>query len=144
MFAENLKMIMARERISGAVLARETGYSKAAISQYVNGINVPSRERVEAIAAVLGVAVGELTAVPVREPAAPPCKCTVQQKATLTPREAAGLMHVHESYIRDGLKYARPGFEFGTAVPPSKKHTKWRYKIYANKFTEITGIQVNV
>ena len=53
MFAENLKEIMTRKNISGAILARKTGYSKAAISQYVNGINVPSQERVEAIAAVL-------------------------------------------------------------------------------------------
>lgn len=54
MFAENLKEIMTRKKVNGSMLARETGYSKAAISQYVNGINVPSQERVEAIAAVLG------------------------------------------------------------------------------------------
>ena len=144
MFAENLKAIMTRKKVSGAVLARKTGYSKAAISQYVNGINVPSQERVEAIAAVLGVTVEELTAAPVQKPTAPPCKCTiqpyVQQKATLTCKEAATLLHKHESYVRKGLREGRPGFEYGSAV---KTSGKWSYCIYANKFTEITGIPVN-
>ena len=36
MFAKNLKEIMTAKKISGARLARETGYSKAAISQYMN------------------------------------------------------------------------------------------------------------
>ena len=54
MFAKNLKEIMTAKKISGARLARETGYSKAAISQYMNGINVPSPERIEAIAGALG------------------------------------------------------------------------------------------
>lgn len=53
MFAKNLKEIMTAKKISGARLARETGYSKAAISQYMNGINVPSPERIEAIAGAL-------------------------------------------------------------------------------------------
>lgn len=141
MFAKNLKEIMARKKITGAMLSRQTGCSKAAISQYMNGINFPSWERVEAIAAVLGVTVEELTAEPVQNPAAPPCRCTIQQKATLTCREAAALLHKNESYVRKGLQEGRPGFEYGSAVRTSGK---WSYCIYANKFTEITGIPVNV
>ena len=143
MFAKNLKEIMTAKKISGARLARETGYSKAAISQYMNGINVPSPERIEAIAGALGVSVEELTAVPVQEPTAPPCKCTVQpifpQKTTLTCKEVATLLHKHESYVRKGLQQGRPSFEFGSAV---KTSGKWSYCIYANKFTEVTGIPV--
>lgn len=144
MFAENLKEIMARKKVNGTVLARKTGYSKAAISQYVNGINVPSQGRVESIAAVLGVTVEELTAGTVQEPMAPPCKCTIQPyqgKVTLTCKEAATLLHKHESYVRLGLQQGRPGFEYGSAI---KTSGKWSYCIYANKFTEITGIPVNV
>lgn len=145
MFAKNLKEIMARKKITGAMLSRQTGYSKAAISQYMNGINVPSQARVESIAAVLGVTVEELVAEPVQKPVEPPCKCTVQpyvqQKATLTCKEAATLLHKHESYVRQGLQEGRPGFEYGSAV---KTSGKWSYCIYANKFTEITGIPVNV
>lgn len=144
MFAKNLKEIMTTKKISGARLARETGYSKAAISQYMNGINVPSPERIEAIAGVLGVSVEELTAVSVQGPTAPPCKCTIQpifpQKTTLTCKEAATLLHKHESYVRKGLQQGRPGFEYGSAV---KTSGKWSYCIYANKFTEVTGIPVN-
>ena len=144
MFAENLKKIMGERKVSGAVLARETGCSKAAISQYMNGINIPSRKRVEVIATVLNVTVEELIAGPGQRPTAPPCKCTVQpyvqQKATLTCDEAAALLHKHVSYVILGLQQGRPGFEYGSAV---KTSGKWSYCIYANKFTEITGIPVD-
>ena len=139
MFAENLKEAMARKKITGSALARETGYSKAAISQYMNGVNAPSQERIGAIAAILGVPVEELTGGDVREPAVPPCKRTV--KATLTCKEAATLLHKHESYVRLGLQQGRPGFEYGSAV---KTSGKWSYFISVAKFTEITGIPVNI
>ena len=142
-FAKNLKEVMTRKKVSGALLARETGYSKAAISQYMNGINFPSQKRIEAIAAVLEVNVEELTAASAQGPAAASCESTVQpymQKATLTCKEAAALLHKHESFIRKGLQEGRPGFEYGSAV---KTSGKWSYCIYANKFTEVTGIPVN-
>lgn len=135
MFAKNLKEIMTSKGVSGSMLARETGCSKAAISQYLNGINVPSPERVEAIAAALGVTVEELTTDPaVKVP-------DLAGKTTLTCKEAAALLHKHESYVRIGLQQGRPGFEFGSAV---KTSGKWSYCIYANKFTEVTGIPVTV
>lgn len=147
MFSKNMKEIMVAKKITGAMLARETGYSKAAISQYINGINVPSQKRVEAIAAVLDVAVEELTAVPDRKSTEPPCGCTARpyarQKTTLTCYEAAALLHKHVSYVRKGIRLNRPGFEYGSATPPDEGKTKWSYCIYASKFTEITGIPVN-
>ncbi len=146
MFAENLKKAMNEKGINGAMMVKLTGFSKAAISQYVNGINVPSQERMESIADVLGMTVEKLTDASIREPAVPPCKCTiqpfVQQKATLTCKEAATLLHKHESYVRLGLQQGRPGFEYGSAVRTSDK--RWSYCIYAKKFTEVTGIPVNI
>lgn len=46
MFAKNLKRIMQEKGITAAELSRLTGYSKSAISQYLNGsINKPSRTK---------------------------------------------------------------------------------------------------
>lgn len=140
MFAKNLKKVMEEKGISAAELSRLTGYSKSAISQYLSGaIAKPAWKKMEAIAVVLGVTVEELTVVPVQNSTVSPCKCTMQQKATLTCKEAAALLHKREDYIRLGLQQGRPGFEYGSAV---KTSGKWSYCIYANKFTEITGIPV--
>ncbi len=135
MFAKNLKEAMARKGISSAELSRRSGSSKAAISQYLSGINNPSRERVAAIAAVLDVPVEVLMIGPDAEPA------DLARKTTLTCKEAATLLHKHESFVRAGLQQGRPGFEYGSAV---KTSGKWSYCIYADKFTEVTGIPVNV
>lgn len=140
MFAENLKKVMNQKGITSAALARKSGFSKGAVSQWRNGIYTPSHENMLILAEALQCSIEELNG----EAKAAELIPGKTNKVTLTVEEAARLMHVRQSYIADGLKYARPGFEFGSAVPPSEGCTKWRYKIYANKFTEITGIPVNV
>lgn len=45
MFAENLKKAMEEKGINSATLVRLTGFSKGAVSQYVNGIITPSQQR---------------------------------------------------------------------------------------------------
>lgn len=134
MFDKNLKRIMREKDITVSQLSRKTGFSKSAISQYASGNLSPSPERVEILAKVLGCSVSELmteTSEPVT---------ILPGKTTLTCKEAAALMHKHESYVRLGLQQGRSGFEFGTAV---KTSGKWSYCIYAKKFTEVTGIPVN-
>ncbi len=145
MFPKNLKRIMKEKGITGAALAEAAGFSKAAVSQYIHGVNAPSQERVEAMAGVLGVSVEELVGMdsPPERPTGPPYGCAIQPawpgKTTMTCQEAAALLHKHQSYIRQGLQEGRPGFEFGSAV---KLSGKWSYCIYARKFTEVTGIPV--
>lgn len=146
MFPKNLKRIMKEKGVTGAALAEAAGFSKAAVSQYINGLNAPSQERVETMARVLGVSVDDLVglgSVPGQQLMASPCRCAVQPawpgKTTMTCQEAAALLHKHQSYIRQGLQEGRPGFEFGSAV---KLSGKWSYCIYAKKFTEVTGIPV--
>lgn len=142
MFGKNLKRIMEERGITGTALAQEIGCSKASISQYINGINLPSSGRLESLATALGVSMEEVVGVeekpePVRE--SEPLQLFGRQ--TLSCREAAKLMGKHENYVRQGLRERWPGFEFGSAV---KTSTKWSYCIYANKFSEITGIPVNI
>lgn len=137
MFAENLKKVMDQKGITSAALARKSGFSKGAVSQWRNGIYTPSHENMLVLAEVLQCGVEELTGNV--KPAEPTPGKT--NKVTLTVEEAAKLMHKRQTYVAQGLQEGRPGFEFGSAV---KTSGKWSYCIYANKFTEITGIPVNV
>ena len=138
MISKNLKRLMKERKITVTVLADKTGCSKAAISQYANGINTPSYERLKAIAEALNVTVDELEG-PEAEVSRDEEPIIIKGRTTLTTKQAARLLHKNEEYIRRGLRENRPGFEFGSAVKTSKK---WSYCIYANKFAEVTGIPV--
>lgn len=126
---------MTEKKINGATLAHLTGCSKASISCYLNGINVPSLKKMRMIADALGVTLADLNS---KDGMIMP---NITDKNTLTCAEAATLLHKTVSYVRAGLQQGRPGFEFGSAV---KVNGKWSYCIYANKFAEITGIPLNV
>lgn len=135
MFAENLKKVMDLKGITSAALARKSGFSKGAVSQWRNGIYTPSHENMLVLAEVLQCGVEELTGNV--KPAEPTPGKT--NKVTLTVEEAAKLMHKRQTYVAQGLQEGRPGFEFGSAV---KTSGKWSYFISVAKFTEITGIPV--
>lgn len=135
MFAENLKKVMDQKGITSAALARKSGFSKGAVSQWRNGIYTPSHENMLVLAEALQCGVEELAGnVKTAEPT--PGKTN---KVTLTVEEAAKLMHKRQTYVAQGLQEGRPGFEFGSAV---KTSGKWSYFISVAKFTEITGITV--
>lgn len=137
MFAENLKKVMGLKGITSAALARKSGFSKGAVSQWRNGIYTPSHENMLVLAEALQCSVEELAGnVKAAEPT--PGKTN---KVTMTVEEAAKLMHKRQTYVAQGLQEGRPGFEFGSAV---KTSGKWSYFISVAKFTEITGIPVNV
>lgn len=135
MFAENLKKVMDQKGITSAALARKSGFSKGAVSQWRNCIYTPSHENMLVLAEVLQCGVEELTGNV--KPAEPTPGKT--NKVTLTVEEAAKLMHKRQTYVAQGLQEGRPGFEFGSAV---KTSGKWSYFISVAKFTEITGIPV--
>lgn len=135
MFAENLKKIMDQKGITSAALARKSGFSKGAISQWRNGIYTPSHENMLALAEALQCSIEELTG---EAKAAEPIPGKTN-KVTLTVEEAAKLMHKRQSYVAQGLQEGRPGFEFGSAV---KTSGQWSYFIGAAKFTEVTGLTV--
>ena len=135
MFAENLKKVMDQKGITSAALARKSGFSKGAVSQWRNGIYTPSHENMLVLAEVLQCGVEELTGNV--KPAEPTPGKT--NKVTLTVEEAAKLMHKRQTYVAQGLQEGRPGFEFGSAV---KTSGKWSYFISVAKFTELTGIPV--
>ena len=135
MFAENLKKVMDLKGITSAALARKSGFSKSAVSQWRSGIYTPSHENMLVLAEALQCSIEELTG---EAKAAEPIPDKTN-KVTLTCQEAAKLMHKRETYVAQGLQEGRPGFEFGSAV---KTSGKWSYFISVAKFTEITGITV--
>lgn len=141
MFEKNLKNRMKEAKLTAAELSRRTGISKAAISQYLSGINRPCGARASKLADVLGCTVIDLFSD--AEPAASPTCCqpgravNVWNPQVLTTQQAAKLMHKSVKFVQQGL---RDGvFPFGYAV---KTSDQWSYFISVAKFTEYTGIQV--
>ena len=61
---------------------------------------------------------------------------------TLTPYEAARMIHANAEYIRAGLRSQRlPFVNFGSATPPKKPGGRWSYNIIKSKFLkEYAGI----
>lgn len=129
MLAENLKAIMQEKGVTVTALAHNTGMAKSSISQYLSGKNTPSQERIQRMADALCCSVADLTQG--KEPAAP------QGVTTLTCKQAAQLIHKHESFVRLGLQNGT--LPFGYAV---KTSAQWSYFISAAKFSEFTGIPV--
>lgn len=138
MISKNMARIMKEKGITGAALAEAAGCSRAAVSQYMNGVNMPSWHRIEAIAEILGVTVEELEGREHIDSRTEDQEIPVIQP-TLSITQAARLMHKHVDYVKAGLIQGRPGFEFGSAV---KISSRWSFFISAAKFTEVTGIPV--
>ena len=66
----------------------------------------------------------------------------IKQVDTITPYEAAKMIHANAEYIRAGLRAGRTEFlEFGSAVPPKKPGGRWAYKIIKSKFLEHVNLK---
>lgn len=137
MFADNLKKIMQEKGITAAELSRKTGYSKSAISQYLNGaISRPSKEKVEILAANLQCTAEELYGV---VPLAADRISELSDKIpVLTPQDVAKLLHKSVRHVYESLEQGTAKFGHATLMPSGQ----WSYCIYPIKFMEITGIPV--
>ena len=129
---ENAKNFMKQNGINASKLSTLTGIGKSSISQYLSGKNIPSPERVEAIAAAIKCTPDNLFTT-----AAVTIKATATTDVNMTCHEAAVLMHKHESFVRNGLKQGV--FPFGYAV--KGRGNRYSYYISSKKFTEFTGIK---
>lgn len=61
LFAARLKQLRTQRKLSAAALARETGVSAAAISQFENAVNYPHCNTLCALADYFGVSLDYLT-----------------------------------------------------------------------------------
>lgn len=126
-FAKNLRIAMNEADMNQLELARKSGCSKAAVSQYLAGKNVPGPEKKRALAAALGVEEEYFDRK--QEAARPPVVTRIGTKT------AAQCLGKGEQFVREGLK--RGILPFGNAVPGSGK--QWNYYINPAKFREYVG-----
>ena len=132
MFAKKLKQAMKEQKLTQTELAKRIGSSPSSISQYISGANEPTAQKLEKIAAVLGVTAEWLTELEEVE-------VETDESAKLTPEKAGKLMGVSAQYGRQGI--LQGVLPFGCAVK-IKGTQRYTYCIFPKKFTEYTGIEV--
>lgn len=130
-FAERLRCAMEQAGMSQSALAEQSGASKAAISQYLSGKNIPSPDRIKALADATGVTFSYLLGY---EKTAPVTRPFVRKVSV---RDAARCMGKSEQFIRIGLQ--RGFLPFGNAVPGTS--VRWSYYISPAKFRDYVGAQ---
>lgn len=122
---------MKERQLSQVQIAELTGISKASVSQYLSGKNLPRSENIKVIADALGVSV-EYFDVLEEE------KKEYGEVRNISVDTAAKLMGVSPQFIRVGLQ--RGTLPFGWAVRQSKN--RYTYWIGPVKFFDYTGIKV--
>lgn len=128
-FAVRLRRAMEQAYMSQSALAEQSGASKASISQYLAGRNVPGIERIKALADATGVSFDTLLGYG-EEQAEPPIR-------KISVKDAARCMGKSDQFIRIGLQ--RGLLPFGNAVPGIG--TNWNYYISPAKFREYVGAE---
>lgn len=111
-----------------------TGCSKASVSQYLSGKNVPSEAKQREMAEALGLPSDYFTW---SEPEAQHT-ITVQrgQMKRLLPEQAGKILGIGKAAVRAGLQQGVFPWGYGIHMPSGK----WVYVINADRFAEIEGI----
>lgn len=129
-FAERLQSAMKLANMTQAELAAQTGASRAAISQYLSGKNVPNMDRIKALADATGVSFDYLIGYGTASATEAPLK-------KISVKEAARCMGKSDQFVRIGLQ--RGLLPFGRAVPGTGRC--WNYYINPDKFKEFVGVE---
>ena len=114
------------------------GRSKASVSQYLSGKQVPSEEVQEKIAVALGLESNYFRKLDDKVNALPARELRDGVIPQLDAREAAKLMGLSCDTIRKGLR--QQVFPWGYAIRTSE--TRWRYFINKRSFEEIERITI--
>lgn len=111
-----------------------TGCSKASVSQYLSGKNVPSEQKQREIAEALGLQSDYFTWPEPEEQH----KVTIQrgQMKKMLPETAAKILGVGKETIRLGLQQGVFPWGYGIQTSPGR----WTYIINEQRFIEIEGI----
>lgn len=128
--AERLQSAMKLANMTQAELAAQTGASRAAISQYLSGKNVPNMDRIKALADATGVSFDYLIGYGTAPATEAPFK-------KISVKEAARCMGKSDQFVRIGLQ--RGLLPFGKAVPGTGRC--WNYYINPAKFREFVGAE---
>lgn len=135
-FKDALLNAMVELNLNQSQVVGMTGCSKASISQYLSGKNVPSVQKQRDIAESLGLD-------PEYFQWDEPLKTAVQaiqrgQIRRLLPEAAAKILGVNKQTVRNGLQQGV--FPWGYGIHMSSG--RWVYIINADRFAEIEGVQV--
>ena len=133
-FHEQLKAVMTELHLTQTQVVGMTGCSKASISQYLSGKNVPSEQKQRDIATSLG-----LNADYFEQSDDMPRQIAARDGIqTMIPADAAKLMHLDVATVRRGLQQGVFPWGYGIHMTSGK----WVYFINARRFAEIEGIAV--
>lgn len=130
-FADRLRCAMGMVGVNQSALAEKVGVSKAAISQYLSGKNIPGIVRLQALADAVGVSFDYLAGFEATANGVSP----VMKKISV--RDAARCMGKSDQFVRIGLQ--RGFLPFGNAVPGTGNN--WSYYISPAKFREYVGVE---
>lgn len=132
-FKDALFSLMCEMNLNQRQVCGMTGCSKASVSQYLSGKNVPSEQKQREIAESLGVDPEYF------KECAEPDKTKIIQKGTMKkmlPEVCAKILGVGKETIRLGLQQGV--FPWGYAVQTSPG--RWTYIINEQRFIDIEGI----
>lgn len=132
-FKDALFNLMCEMNLNQRQVCGMTGCSKASVSQYLSGKNVPSEQKQREIAESLGVDPEYF------KECAEPDKTKIIQKGTMKkmlPEVCAKILGVGKETIRLGLQQGV--FPWGYAVQTSPG--RWTYIINEQRFIDIEGI----
>lgn len=136
-FSEKLKKAAKELNLTQMQMAGMTGKSKASISQYLAGKQIPPEEQQRDIAVALGLKEDYFSKADDRMPAL----STQKAKDCIIPRlsvmDAARMMGINHQTVRKGLQQGV--FPWGYGI---KTSDHWVYFINAKRFSEIEGINV--
>ncbi len=137
-FAEKLRNAMQELDLNQAQVCGLTGKSKASISQYLSGKQIPSEKVQSRIATALGLASDYFVKTDEQVFVLPASDVRDKVIPKLDVEKAAELLQMNHVTVRKGLQQGV--FPWGYAVHTSEN--RWVYFINARRFAEIEGITI--
>lgn len=140
MFKDRLKQAMQDLGLNQVQVCTMIGKSKASVSQYLSGKQVPSEDVQATIAMSLGLTKGYFTQVKEIPPikAVEPVARRTGSIKRLTVEQAAKLLGVDKMTVSKGLRQGV--FPWGYGIKTTDK--SWTYIINAESFARIEGVQI--
>ena len=140
MFKDRLKQAMQDLGLNQVQVCAMIGKSKASVSQYLSGKQVPSEDVQATIAMSLGLTKGYFTQVEEIPPikAVEPVARRTGSIKRLTVEQAAKLLGVDNMTVSKGLRQG--DFPWGYGIKTTDK--SWTYIINAESFARIEGVQI--
>ena len=111
-FAKKLKTLMDERGINQTMLAKKSGLSKSAISQYLSNTYEPAIDKKKMLADALGCTMRDLNG---RDDTDPPSD-SLDVKVV----EAARILNKPQQFVREALKQGVAPFGFAVSMPGGK------------------------